>query len=175
MSELLENEEIKDMELPKDGDITERDIFIACCGEDEDNNPRSIVAVRMSKYDAATGEEIELADEVILDEPVVNIFRSPRFTMVDLTFIPNSFSFVNLTARMQDFIKAENMAGESDNIIPSIALTLNPKDHLGVFYCTGLHGAWSLMPSKVGYKIDTMRFTFDNTMFGSFVLGEQDE
>lgn len=148
---------------------TEKDVLLACCGDDEDNNANAITAIRMSIMDLVTGDEVRVEDEITMTEPVINISRGPRFTMVDLTFMPNSFNLVNAVARMQAFIKAENRQDDAENLVPSIFLTISPKNFDAVTYCTGAHGAWYVMTSKIGHPMDTIRFIYDNELFGTFV------
>ncbi len=146
--------------------MKERDIFLACCGNDEQGDNKSTVAVKLSKIDLNTGEE-ETQDEMLFDNPVVNILRNPRFTMVDLTFTnKDDYEFVNLVARLQDFSKVENTAQTDDAMIgPTIILTVIPKSYKGEYYCSGMHGVWVAMPSRIGSPIDTVRFIFDNELF----------
>lgn len=149
--------------------MTEREIILSCCGEDEYGDTRSTVAVKLSKINLNEGSE-DILDEMLFDNPIVNVLRNPRFTMVDLTFLSTEdFEFVNLAARLQDFSKAENTAeNEECTIGPTIVVTIIPKETKGEYYCSGMHGVWCLMPSKVGVPIDTVRFIFDNELFQAF-------
>lgn len=149
---------------------SELDVFIAACGNDEFGNSKASVAIKVSGVDVVKGEEVDELDEIVLDEPIVNICKSYKFTMVDLTFNPKSFDFVNAVARLQDFTKIEQLARGPENIVPSVILTVSPKSMIGEVYCTGMFGAWCLMPSQVGRAIDTIRFTFENDYFGTFFV-----
>ncbi len=149
--------------------MTEREIMLSCCGEDDFGSNRATVAVKLSRINLETEEE-EIEDEMLFDNPIVNIFRNPRFTMIDLTFTNREdFEFINLVARLQDFSKAENTAVNTKATIgPTIVLTIIPKETKGEFYCSGIHGIWCCMPSKIGAPIDTVRFIYDNELFMAY-------
>ncbi|MCR5791317.1 MAG: hypothetical protein K6G83_15645 [Lachnospiraceae bacterium] len=153
--------------------VTEKDILSECCGLDGEGFPKAAIMVRLSFIKAEKGEEEAIYDEILMDEPAVQIFRSPALTMVDLVFSPESFQLANCFARMQEFIHIQ--AGEeekNDDILPTIFLTISPRQYMDRFFCTGMHGAYYLMPSKAGYKPDTIRFIFNSAMFGTYVTEE---
>ena len=149
--------------------MTEREIFLSCCGNDEKGDNKATIALKLSKINLNNGDE-EVKDEMLFDNPVVNIIRNPRFTMIDLTFTnKEDFEFVNLVARLQDFSKAENTAETDDAMIgPTIILTVIPKAYKGEYYCSGMHGVWVVMPSRIGGEIDTVRFIYDNELFMAY-------
>ncbi len=149
--------------------MTEREIMIACCGEDEFGNNKASVAIKLSRINLETMEE-EVVDEMLFDNPIINIFRNPRFTMVDLTFTnKEDFEFINLAARIQDFTKIENVVMNPEATIgPTIIVTLIPKESKGEYFCVGIHGMWVIMQSKIGAPVDTVRFLFDNELFTSY-------
>ncbi len=156
--------------------LTERDILISACGEDEDGHSKSVVSVKMSEINSKTGEE-KVIDELVLKTPIVNIFRSIKYTMIDLTYMwPSDFEFVNLFGRLQEFSKTDALNPDMD-VMQTIVVTVSPKEYIGEFYLTGLHGAWSMQPSKSGAKIDTVRFIFDNEFFNVFAIdtGEEEQ
>lgn len=149
--------------------MTERDVMISCCGEDDFGNNKATVAVKLSRINLETFEE-DVEDEMLLDNPIINIFRNPRFTMLDLTFTnKEDFEFINLAARLRDFSRFEIMAANEEAMIgPTIIVTLIPKETKGEYFCVGVHGMWVIMMSKIGGPIDTIRFIFDNELFTTY-------
>ena len=149
--------------------IMEKDIISACCGLDGEGFPKASAMIRLSFIKPEKGEEEGIYDEILLDEPVVQIFRSPVLTMVDLVFSPESFQLANCFARLQEFIHIPG-GGEdqNDDILPTIFVTISPGRYMDRFFCTGMHGAYYLMPSKAGYKPDTIRFIINSAMFGTY-------
>ena len=127
--------------------MRELEVMRACCGEDEEGFSRAAVSVKlMMLKEDETAEEI---DEIVLDNPIVNIYRDPRRTLIDLTF-PNvkDFEITNLAVRLQSFM-GEKMTMQRD-AVPSIMMTLAPKELFGQYFISAIHGMWFLMPSAVG-------------------------
>ncbi|HAG69674.1 MAG TPA: hypothetical protein DCL38_06850, partial [Lachnospiraceae bacterium] len=59
-----------------------------------------------------------------------------------------------------------------EDAVPSIMVTLAPKEFEGRFYVSALHGMWVLMPSVVGGAVDTVRFVFENEFVNCFEAEE---
>ena len=149
--------------------MRELEVMRACCGEDEEGFSRAAVSVKlMMLKEDETAEEI---DEIVLDNPIVNIYRDPRRTLIDLTF-PNvkDFEITNLAVRLQSFM-GEKMTMQRD-AVPSIMMTLAPKELFGQYFISAIHGMWFLMPSAVGGVIDTVRFIFENDFVDCFEVRE---
>ncbi len=152
--------------------ISERDIVITCCGEDDYGNPKALVSVKLADINVNTGEE-RVLDEVIVESAIVNIFRSVVSTMVDLTFMdPEDYEFVSAVAHLQDFCRVDMEPGNS-NVIRTIVVTVVPKKFESAYAC-GFHAAWNIQPSKVGVKNDTLRFVFDSDYFNVFVADREE-
>ena len=149
--------------------MTEWEVMISCCGEDEFGNTKATAAIKLSRINLETFEE-EVIDEMLLDNPIINIFRNPRFTMLDLTFTnKEDFEFVNLAGRLQSFTWDESVTMNPEGTIgPTIIVTLIPKESRGEYFCVGIHGLWVIMQSMVGAPVDTVRFIFDNELFTTY-------
>ena len=162
---------------PLGAGITEKEILSSCCGTDEEGFSRAVAVVRLSHINAETGEEERTFDEIILDEPVIEVYRSPALTTVDLIFSPESFQLANCFARLQEFVRKQRELKyiEGDEILPTVFLTISPRRYMDRFFCTGMHGAFYLMPSKVGYQPDSIRFIFNSALFGTYLAEEGSE
>ena len=155
--------------------INEIDVFKACCGEDEEGNPKSIIAIEAKVMFDTNGEEIreEALWEKSIFSAVVNLQRAARFTTVDLTFdSPLNVEFLNLVGLLQDFSKPSNSINNES--VPCIFVTVMPNEFEGDYYLTGMGAAWCLMPSKPNSLADTVRFIFDNDLFSTY-FSEFDE
>ncbi len=151
--------------------MTEREVFVAACGVDEEGVNRSLVKIE-TKFLTMDGEE-DAVGEITLDGPVVNIFRSMRFTMLDLTYDSGTdFDFVHAVQLLKDFSVPENSLDDEDTRVPCIQLTVMPKELDGVYYITGVHGTWCLMPSVPGRADDTIRFLFENDLVHTYRINE---
>lgn len=172
LNELFDSIEDKDMLFASK--MNENDVFKSICGEDEYGNAKSMISIKLSDFDIQNEEE-NVLDEMILDNPIVNVFKTPALTMVDLTFTnPSDFDFVNTVSRMQSYILSD-MRSINENVLSTIVLTIIPKEYLGEVYCTGIHGTFCIMPSKPDVPTDTIRFIFENTYFYSFKIPEEIE
>ncbi len=154
------------------GMMQELEVLRACCGEDDEGFSRAGVAVKLMMLKADEGaEEI---DEAVLDNPIINIYRDSRMTLIDLTFLNvTDFEFTNLVVRLQTFLG--DKVSMKEDAVPSIMMTLAPKEHLGRCYITGIHGMWFLMPSAVGGAVDTVRFLFENDYVSCFQVEDTNE
>ena len=134
----------------RDVSITERDIFLACCGEDDEGQSKAIVNIRMADMDTDRDEEISTLDEIVTQTPIVNIYRTKGMTMVDLTFqTVTGFDFVNLVGRLNHFMRAE-FEPLDESILRAVIVTLTPTEEYVEYYATGMYGTWFLMPSVPG-------------------------
>ena len=60
-------------------------------------------------------------------------------------------------------------------MLPTILLTVTPKEHDGEYYISCLNAMWCVMPSRIGVVNDTIRFMFtnDNVEVLQLKAGEQ--
>lgn len=150
--------------------MKELDVIREACGVDEDGNAKAVVSVKLSEINTGTLQE-KVLDEVLLDNPKVQIYRSVRYTMVDLIFgSPMDFEFINVWGRLNGFC---NEIGEDMNSMRTIVITISPKSLMGEYFLCGLHAAWSLMKSRPDGEMDMIRFVMDSEYFG--VFGEAGE
>ena len=146
---------------------SEKEIFISSCGKNKS------VATIETKFIATKDDTVEEVDEKVLDGLTVNIFKSLRYTLVDLTFEDsNDYDFVQTATVLRNFSKAENGINMENGKIPCIQLTIAPKEFEGDYYITGVHGTWCLMASKPDEKDDTVRFIFENDLIHSYHLNQ---
>ncbi len=154
--------------------MTEKEVFIATCGVDEDKNNKSLIKVE-TKVFHIDDETEETISERTLDGPVVNIFRSMRYTMIDLKFRDNSdYDYINVSALLKEFCVPENSIDDKASDIPAVVLTVMPKELEGEYYITGMHGTWTLMPSQPNRLADTIRFIFDNNLVHTYRVDAED-
>ena len=147
---------------------SERDVLIACSGENFDGTPKAVCSVKLADINVETGNE-NVIDEIIVDSAIVNVFRSAVSTMVDLTFLnPQDYEFVDLVTRMQSFCKAD-MEPADPQTIRTIVVTIVPNE-FEECYCAGLNAAWVIQPSKVGALNDTVRFIIDSEYFNVYTV-----
>lgn len=154
--------------------MTEKEIFIAACGVDMDDNPKATVQIKASVLNVQDNEETELK-EFTTDTPIVSIFRSYRYTMVDLQF-PSStdYDYQQATSLLREFSNPENSIEDEADKIPSIVLTVAPKSLELEYFVVGIHGAWCLMPSELPTEIDTIRFIFDNELLHTYKFNDSE-
>lgn len=142
--------------------ITEKDIYIAACGRDEKGINKSLVRIE-NVILTEGGSESNAISDMILDNPVVNIFKTRAFTMVDVTFVLNDdYEFTQLIQMLSDFCKVENSMNEESGELPAICVSICPKEYNGEYIIVGMHAMWALHQSKAGNGIDTIRFIIEN-------------
>lgn len=148
-------------------DFTERDILLASCGINPDGASNAITAIRLEDVNCLT-KMTRPVDEIILDSPIINIYRTIGTTTVDLTFTDvNDYEFLNTVARLNDFIRMD-FAPREEEIIRSISVSITPKEVYTDFVSTGIFGVFNLQPANIKGPIDTIRFFFDNEAFQTF-------
>ncbi|MCR5102735.1 MAG: hypothetical protein K6B41_15410 [Butyrivibrio sp.] len=153
--------------------ITEKDVFRACCGIDNNGESKALSRIELKKFHSDRKEE--MVSEITLDGVIVNIFRSMRYTLVDLQYEDNSdYDYVRCVQLLKEFSVAENSMDEKAEYIPAIQVTLMPKEYAGRYFMTGVHGTWCLMPSKVGILPDTIRFIFDNPLLNVYEMNMEE-
>ena len=160
--------------------VSERDIFKAACGINEEQESNSIIRVEAKILHLAGGGSEETVSDLTMDNPCVSIHRSYRYTLIDLEFDDNSDpDLIRLSDMLRGFtVPEESMDVENDRI-PAIILTVMPKAFDGEYFICGMHGVWCLMPSENGRPVDTVRFIFDNELVHTYQINadalDQDE
>ena len=144
-----------------------REIFNACVGVDEEGENKAAVKVETSVMHRNDMTE-ESVDEVVMDNPVVDIFQSDRLTIVNLKFSdPYDDDFLALSKIITDF-QTFNMTTREDSA-PIISLAAMPKGMNG-YYVMGVGGVAVLQPSKPGELADTASFIFTNDTIAAYLL-----
>ena len=148
--------------------MTDKDVFKAACGITEDKDNKSLVKIETKFYSANDNSEADVEQRTI-DGPVVNIFRSLRYTIVDLQFSDNSdYDYINVSQMLKNFSTPENSMDTVTDKIPAIVLTVMPKSLEGQYYICGMHGTWCLQPSAPNKLADTIRFIFENDLLHTY-------
>ena len=160
------------MKMLKDRKLKEIEVLRSCCGEDEEGYSRAGAVITMLRLKGE--EQAEKVDEAVFDNPVINIYRDVRRTMIDLSFMDiMDHEFTNVVMRLQAFVTERISMG--CEAVPSVMVTLAPKEYFGRYYISALHGMWFLMPSAAGGSVDTIRFIFDNDCVSCFEVSDEDE
>lgn len=148
--------------------LNEKDILISACGTDENGFSKAIVKIENSILSISDKEPIVI-DDIVMDNPIVNIFRSRAFTMIDMTFKnPEDFELKELSEKLKSFCSPENSLNDEFDEMPTICVTVCPKQLNGAYYILGLHAMWTLQPSSIGGNIDTVRFIIQNDYFNTY-------
>ncbi len=144
-----------------------RNIMLASCGEDSEGFSKAAVAIKGSEFNFKTETENVIFEE-ILEEPVVNIFRSVGYSMVDLTFKSEDLDNLwEVIERMQAFTNARMMP-ESEDVLPTVVVTIIPKEYDGEYYLSCMNAMWCIQPSVRNGEYDTLRFIVANDFFHGF-------
>lgn len=142
--------------------INEKDILRVACGRDKLGITKSMVKIETSIISMDGKDPINI-DDMVLDNPAINIFKSMAFTMIDLTFDSSEdYELAQLFSMLTNFCKPENGIGERFNEVPAVCVTVCPKELDGQYYICGLHAMWSVMSSKGSNVNDTIRFIVSN-------------
>ena len=108
--------------------------------------------------------------------------RTPPAEIIGLNAVPNDSSvfstwtnpadkdFYELITKLNEFCNID-MQPSSDDTMRTIIIECVPKDD-SVSFVAGFHAIWSVMPSKPGAKIDTLRFFIDTEYLHAFVINE---
>ena len=154
--------------------MTEKDVFLAICGINEDGDGKAITMIETLYASADTSKEDRTMESITFDGVPVNIFRSLRTTMVDLQFRDNTdYDYIQTMNLLKSFSKPENSLYDTKNGIPTLQLTIMPKELEGTYYLVGIHGMWCTMADEAGRLPDIIRFIFDNDLINTYsVSGE---
>ena len=152
--------------------MTEKDIFIASCGVDEDGDGKSVAIIETLFVDSDPSKEEKIVDSITFDGVPVNIFRSLRSTIIDLQFRDNTdYDYIQSLTILKNFTTAENSIEEGNTFVPTIQLTLMPKEYEGLYYVVGVHGTWCAMADEPGILPNIIRFIFDNDLVHTYTRG----
>lgn len=147
-------------------EISEKEVFEAVCGEDDLGQPKATVSVKLSDFNIANETE-QVFREMLIDNAIVNVFKTPALTMVDLTFYSeNDSRLAELSKMLMDFSK-QSMSSSDENVLSTIVLTVVPKEDSSI-YVSGVHGTFCFMPSVIGGAVDMLRFIFQNDYISAF-------
>ena len=153
--------------------MTEKEIFISACGIDEDGEGKSIVMIETLFASPDPSKEEKIVDSITFDGTPVNIFRSLRSSLLDIQFRDNTdYDYVQALSILKDFTKAENSLDSSSESVPTVQVTLMPKDLEGLYYIVGIHGTWCAMSDEAGKLPNIIRFIFDNDLFHTYRISE---
>ena len=158
---------------------TEKEVYIAACGVDEDGNSKSVVSIETEFINLKDNSE-EPVERMSLDGVSVNIFRALQHTTVDFTFADGmGYDIVQAVNMLKRFSVPGNSVEDDGDRIACIAITIMPKELEGEYFICGLHAIWCLMSSVIGQKSDTIRFIIDNQLFKTYATnaakGEEDD
>ena len=152
--------------------MTEKDVFLASCGVDEDGEGKSVAMIETLFIDSDPSKDEKIVDSITFDGVPVNIFRSLRSTIIDLQFRDNTdYDFIQSLTILKDFTRAENSIDEKS--VPTIQLTVMPKEYEGLYYITGVHGTWCAMADVPGKLPDIIRFIFDNDLVHTYRIADE--
>lgn len=149
----------------------EKNIFINACGYD-----KSIVNIETKYINTDDEETVDDVGSQVIDKVNVNLFKSLRQTLIDITYDSDTdYNFVQTVNMLKDFSKPENGLNMHNGKIPCIQCTISPTYYDGEYYITFVHATWCLMPSKIGDKADTIRFIVDNDLIHCYRLNASED
>ena len=148
--------------------MREKDIILSACGVGEYGEPKGCVTVNFARWHMEEQRE-EVVKRLFTNEPVINITRTPRLTMVDLTFeMGEDSDFHELLEVLRMSSEPENSFDREEDVMPTLYVTIMPYIYEMEYFLTGLHGVWCLMPSVAEREIDTVRLIFNNELFSVY-------
>ena len=148
--------------------MREKDIILSACGVGEYGEPKGCVTVNFARWHMEEQRE-EVVKRLFTNEPVINITRTPRLTMVDLTFeMGEDSDFHELLEFLRMSSEPENSFDREEDVMPTLYVTIMPYIYEMEYFLTGLHGVWCLMPSVADGEIDTVRLIFNNELFSVY-------
>ena len=152
----------------------EIEIIKAACGLDENGEPRSVVRMEAKILHLSGEGSEETLSEMTLDDPCVNIHRSFRYTMVDLEFGDSkNEEYTRSVKILKESTSPEQSIDLENDRVPTLVLTVVPKEFDGEYFICGMHGTWCLMPSVPDQPADTVRFLFENELIHTFKLDDE--
>lgn len=153
--------------------MREKDIILSACGVGEYGEPKGCVSVNFAKWHMEDQRE-EIVKEFFTNEPVINITRTPRFTMVDLAFeMGEDSDFREMLDVLRMSSELGNAFDEEGDVMSVMYMTIMPYEYEMEYFLTGLHGVWCLIPSEQVGEIDTVRMIFNNELFSVYQVDEE--
>lgn len=153
--------------------MREKDIILSACGVGEYGELKGCVSVNYAKWHMEEQKE-EIVKEFFTNEPVINITRTPRFTMVDLAFeMGEDSDFYEMLDVLRMSSEPGNSFDEEGDVMPVLYMTMMPYEYEMEYFLTGLHGVWCLIPSEQVGEIDTVRLIFNNELFSVYQVDEE--
>ncbi len=153
--------------------MTEKDVFVAACGVNDEYEGKSVSMIQTLFLSADPSKEEREVDGITFDGVPINIFRSLRSTIIDLQFRDNTdYDFVRSVSLLKDFCKVENSMGGDDEEIPTVQLTIMPKEYEGLYYIVGVHGTWCTMADESAKLPNILRFIFTNDLVHTYRISD---
>ena len=153
--------------------MKEKDIILSVCGVDDYGEPKGCVTVNFAKWHMEEQKE-EVIKGLFTNEPEINITRTPRLTMVDLTFeMGEGSDFHELLEVLCMSSEPGNAFDGEEDVMHVLYITIMPYEHEMEYFMTGMHGVWCLMPSVPKGEIDMVRLIFDNELFSVYQVDQE--
>ena len=154
--------------------MKEKDIFISSCGVDEDGNGKAVAMIETLFVNADPDKEPESIDKITFDGVPLNIMRTARFTMIDFLFRDHTdYDYIRTMEMLKKFSDVRNSLEENATEIPTIQVTVTPKEHGGVYYISGVNAMWCSMSDEPGRSPDMIRFMFVNQDISTYRLSDE--
>ena len=153
--------------------VSIKDIIMAASGKDEQGYNKSAVGLFFERIDIDGNSTV--IDEVDVDKPIINIFKSFNKVQVDIIYsYKNDIDLKMMNDLLIKATNAENSVEDNASDFPLISLSIIPHEFDGKFYilCTDPI-VWCLTAQDPRGDIDTLRMVFDENDFN--VLATDDE
>lgn len=150
-----------------------KDIVMAASGKDDQGFNKSAVGLFFEKVDVDGNSTV--IDEVDVDRPIINIFKSFNKVQVDIIYsMKNDIDLRMMNDLLIKATSAENSVDDNATEFPLITLSVIPHEFDGEFYilCTDPI-VWCLTAQDPSGELDTLRMVFDEDDFN--VLATSDE
>ena len=140
-------------------------------GNDEQGNPKSVVAVSENIIDVA--DDFIKVKDFSFTTPTTNIIVNGDFIILDLVFPKTGASELrNAWRYLKTFGENQNKTidGAETNVLE---FTIVPLEYHGKYFCTMINPVfWALQPSAPGYPADSIRMLFEKGAV-NFLEGEE--
>lgn len=150
--------------------MTEKELFIACCGIDEEGFAKANVNVSVGLVNVSKGlenPEYKPFDNLYMQNAVVNINRTLFHTIVDLDFGDNSEELSKLVSILKGFENINRNIALSDTEYQCVAVTISPSN-TNEYVINAVNGIYSLTVKDLSAKCSTISFVFDNRMINCY-------
>ncbi|MCI9547053.1 MAG: hypothetical protein HFH60_10270 [Lachnospiraceae bacterium] len=153
--------------------ITIKDIITAASGKDEQGFNKSAIGLFYEKIDTEGNSTI--INEVDVDKPFINIFKSLNRIQVDIIYsMKNDIDLKMMNDLLIRATDSGNSLEDNATEFPLITLSIIPHEFDGKFYilCTDPI-VWCLTAQDPRGEIDTIRLVFDEEDFN--ILASDDD